>query len=109
QRYAVRQNLSATLIAIMNQMLLPCKKAGTRIIPATEVLINTPAVKMYIEKSEENKLPEVMEKGGKEGMRNFNKSLKKLLDQKYIDEETAFEASLKPEKLDRMLRAIKQI
>ncbi|MCP4611173.1 MAG: PilT/PilU family type 4a pilus ATPase [Planctomycetes bacterium] len=109
QRYAVRQNLSATLIAIMNQMLLPCKKPGTQIIPATEVLINTPAVKMYIEKSEENKLPEVMEKGGKEGMRNFNKSLKKLLDKKYIDQETALKASLKPEKLDRMLRAIKQI
>jgi len=64
---------------------------------------------MYIEKSEENKLPEVIEKGGKEGMRNFNKSLKKLLDRKYIDQETALKASLKPEKLDRMLRAIKQI
>jgi len=109
QRYAVRQNLSATLIAIMNQMLLPCKKQGTRIIPATEVLINTPAVKMYIEKGEENKLPEVMESGTKDGMRNFNYSLKKLLDKKLIDEETALKASLKPEKLDRMLRAIKQI
>ena len=109
QRYAVRQNLSATLIAIMNQMLLPCKKQGTRIIPATEVLINTPAVKMYIEKSEENKLPEVIESGTKDGMRNFNYSLKKLLDKKYIDEETALKASLKPEKLDRMLRAIKEL
>lgn len=109
QRYAVRQNLSATLIAIMNQMLLPCKKPGTRIIPATEVLINTPAVKMYIEKSEENKLPEVMENGAKDGMRNFNQSLKKLLDKKYIDEETALKASLKPEKLDRILRAIKEL
>jgi twitching motility protein PilT len=109
QRYAVRQNLSATLIAIMNQMLLPCKKPGTRISPATEVLINTPAVKMYIEKSEENKLPEVIESGTKDGMRNFNYSLKKLLDKKYIDEETALKASLKPEKLDRMLRAIKEL
>jgi twitching motility protein PilT len=88
---------------------LPCKKQDTRIIPATEVLINTPAVKMYIEKSEENKLPEVMEKGTKDGMRNFNYSLKKLLDKKFIDQETALKASLKPEKLDRMLRAIKQI
>ncbi len=42
-------------------------------------------------------------------MRNFNKSLKELLDRKYIDQETALKASLKPEKLDRMLRAIKQI
>ena len=90
-------------------MILPFKKHYTRIIPATEVLINTPAVKMYIEKSEENKLPEVMESGTKDGMRNFNYSLKKLLDQKYIDQETALKASLKPEKLDRMLRAIKQI
>jgi twitching motility protein PilT len=90
-------------------MLIPCKKQGTRIIPATEVLINTPAVKMYIEKSEENKLPEVIESGTKDGMRNFNYSLKKLLDFKYIDEETALKASLKPEKLDRMLRAIKEL
>jgi len=109
QRYAVRQNLSATLIAIMNQMLLPCKKQGTRIIPAAEVLINTPAVKMYIEKGEENRLPEVMESGTKDGMRNFNYSLKRLLDKKLIDEETALKASLKPEQLDRMLRAIKSL
>jgi twitching motility protein PilT len=88
---------------------LPCKKQGSRIIPASEVLINTPAVKMYIEKSEENKLPEVIENGTKDGMRNFNHSLKELLDKKYIDEETALKASLKPETLDRMLRAIKEI
>jgi len=64
---------------------------------------------MYIEKGEENKLPEVIENGAKDGMRNFNQSLKELLDKKYIDEETALKASLKPEKLDRMLRAIKEI
>ena len=50
EKEAVRRNLSTTLIAIMNQMLLPSTRQDVARIPATEVLINTSGVKMYIER-----------------------------------------------------------
>ncbi|MBN1588167.1 MAG: PilT/PilU family type 4a pilus ATPase [Pirellulales bacterium] len=102
EKEAVRKNLSTTLIAIMNQMLLPSIKHGVPRVPATEVLINTPAVKMYIERGEENKLEGIVE-SGEDGMRSFNFSLQELHQNEFIDRATALKASLHSEKLRTML------
>jgi len=102
EKEAVRKNLSTTLIAIMNQMLLPSIKRGVARVPATEVLINTPAVKMYIERGEENRLESIIE-SGEDGMRSFNFSLQELHKNEYIDRATALRASLHPDKLRTML------
>ena len=102
EKEAVRRNLSTTLIAIMNQMLLPSTKQDVDRIPATEVLINTSGVKMYIERGEENKLEDIIE-SGEDGMRNFNLSLKELYKNEFIDRSTAIRASLHPDRLRTLL------
>jgi len=102
EKEAVRKNLSTTLIAIMNQMLLPSIKRGVARVPATEVLINTPAVKMYIERGEESRLEGIID-SGEDGMRSFNFSLQELHKNEYIDRATALRASLHPDKLRTML------
>jgi twitching motility protein PilT len=102
EREAIQQNLSTTLIAIMNQMLLPSTDPKVHRVPATEVLINTAGVKMYIERGEENKLEDIVA-AGEDGMRNFNMSLQELYKGNLIDRRTALRASLHPERLRTML------
>jgi len=102
EKEAVRSNLGTTLIAIMNQMLLPSIKRGVPRVPATEVLINTPAVKMYIERAEESKLEDIIE-SGEDGMRSFNFSLHELHKNEFIDRATALRSSLHPDKLRTLL------
>ncbi|NLE40048.1 MAG: PilT/PilU family type 4a pilus ATPase [Pirellulaceae bacterium] len=102
EKEAVRKNLSTTLIAIMNQMLLPSIKKDVARAPATEVLINNAAVKMYIERGEESKLEDIIE-SGEDGMRSFNFSLHELHRTEYIDRATALKASLHSEKLRTLL------
>ncbi len=102
EKDAVRQNLGATLVAILNQMLLPCVKEGVAVVPATEVLINNAVVRMYIERKEENKLADLVA-SGQDGMHDFNSSLRRLLFDEMIDKETAMRASLNPNKLETMI------
>lgn len=102
EKEAVRRALSTTLIAIMNQILLPSTKPEIHRVPATEVLINTSGVKMYIERGEENKLEDIID-SGEDGMRNFNFSLQELYKKEYIDRRTALRASLHPDRLRTML------
>ncbi|MBN2023875.1 MAG: PilT/PilU family type 4a pilus ATPase [Pirellulales bacterium] len=102
EKEAVRRNLSTTLIAIMNQMLLPSGKPGVSRVPATEVLINNTAVKMYIERGEENRLEGIID-SGQDGMRSFNFSLLELHKQGFIDRGTALRSSLHPDRLRTLL------
>jgi len=99
---SVRQNLSSTLIAIMNQMLLPSIKDGVPVAPATEVLLNDAVVRGYIDRSEEASLIEVLEQRH-EGMHDFNNSLLDLVDSSLIDPRVALSASPRPDKLRTML------
>ena len=102
EREAVRYNLSATLIAIMNQMLVETDREDAPRVPATEVLINTAVVRMYIERNEVEKLAEVVAEGQGD-IHDFNLSLKRLFEEHYIDKATALHASLNPSRLEQML------
>ena len=99
---SVRQNLSSTLIAIMNQMLLPSLKEGVPVVPATEVLLNDAVVRGYIEREEETSITEILEQRH-EGMHDFNNSLVDLVDKSLISPRVALSASPRPDKLRTML------
>ena len=99
---SVRQNLASTLIAIMNQMLLPSIKEVVPVVPATEVLLNDAVIRGYIEKEEETSITEVLEKRH-EGMHDFNNSLVDLVHSSLIDPRVAMSASPNPDKLRTML------
>ncbi len=115
EEHAVRQNLASTLIAIMNQMLLPVvdtkvEAMGAKRIPTTEVLVNTPVVKEYLRDAErDQEIADLItgEKvGSDDGSHDFNYSLKRLFQRDVIDQETALQASLRPEQLKMALRGI---
>ena len=114
EEHVVRQNLASTLIAIMNQLLLPVvesktKEMGKR-IPATEVLVNTPVVKEYLRDSDrDQELADLItgdKVGSEESSHDFNYSLKRIYQKDLIDQETALQASLRPEQLKMALRGI---
>lgn len=115
EEHAVRQNLASTLIAILNQMLIPVVESkaaslGTKRAPVTEVLVNTPVVKEYLRDSDRDQELADMITGDKvateDGSHDFNFSLKRLVQQDVIDHDTAFKASLRPEQLKMALRGI---
>ena len=114
EEHGVRQNLASTLIAIMNQILLPVvdtarERVGKR-IPATEVLVNTAVVKEVIRDGDrDGELPDMImgdKVGSAESSHDFNFSLKRLRREEIIDHDTAMHASLRPEQLKMALRGI---
>ena len=109
---SVRQNLCSTLIAIMNQMLLPtikeaAEKTDAIRVPATEVLLNTPVIREHIrDKEKESDLGNIIAEG-EDGMHDFNMSLMRLCDANFIGMDTAIRTSLKPESFKMLAKGIK--
>jgi twitching motility protein PilT len=101
---AVRLNLSYTLLAIMNQMLLPSEQESVNLIPATEVFINTPAVRQYLrEKEKEGQLSDVI-KEGHDGMHTFNMSLARLINEGHLGINQAKAHSHNPQELEMLIK-----
>lgn len=113
---AVRQNLASTLIAVLNQMLLPSLKeaveqrgAPSR-VPATEVLINTPVVREYLRDPDHDQdLAGILtdpKSASLSSSHDFNASLKHLVEKQIIGRDTAVGASMRPEHLEMAFRGI---
>jgi twitching motility protein PilT len=115
EEHMVRQNLASTLIAIMNQMLLPVvdnqvARLKSKRIPTTEVLVNTSVVKEYLrDPARDQELADLIsgdKVGDEAGSHDFNYSLKRLCQRDIIDQETALRSSLRPEQLRMILKGI---
>ncbi|MFO0912388.1 MAG: PilT/PilU family type 4a pilus ATPase [Pirellulales bacterium] len=113
---AVRHNLANTLIAIMNQMLIPAndkfaKEHGVRRVPATEVLLSTPVVKEFLrDKERESGLTDLISNEKDcdwESSHDFNFSLKRLVMNSTVEFDTALRASLRPEALRMTLKGLR--
>jgi twitching motility protein PilT len=101
---AVRLNLSYNLLSIMNQMLLPSEKKEVGVIPATEVFVNTPAVRQYLkDEDKESQLSDVI-KEGHDGMHSFNMSLARLINEGHIGVNRARAYSHNPEELEMLVK-----
>lgn len=83
----VLTQLSAVLQAVIAQQLLPAKDGGRA--PAREILINTPAVANLIRENNIAQIKSAIQTGGKEGMISMENSIRALLKEGWIDEETA--------------------
>lgn len=101
---AVRVNLSYNLLAIMNQMLVPSEQGSVGLIPATEVFVNTPAVRQYLrEKEKESQLSDAI-KEGHDGMHSFNMSLARLINEGHIGINQAKAYSHNPQELEMLVK-----
>jgi len=97
QQNQIRQQLAASLQAIVWQALMKTRDGNGR-VAGLEIMINNNAVANMIRKNKTNQLNSAIETGFKEGMQTMKKSVTDLLEAGIIDEETALENI--PEEID---------
>jgi Tfp pilus assembly pilus retraction ATPase PilT len=104
ERDQIRRQMSATLQAVVCQRLVPASAGG--VVPAVEIMLNSPTVRKLIEENRLDKLSAAIETGTDEGMQTFNQSLYKLVKAKMITEEEALAKATNPEALKMNFRGI---
>ena len=104
ERDPIRRQIAANLRAIICQRLVPASNGG--VIPAVEIMINTPIVRKFIEEDRLDKLSAAIETGTEDGMQTFNQSLLKLVKTKMITETEALAKATNPDALKMNLRGI---
>ena len=101
QQDQIRLQLSGSLIGIFSQRLIPRVQGG--LVPAYELLINTPAVSNLIRERRSHEIQTVIETGLEQGMIDMNRSLTELVQKGEITVENAFAYSLNPKGLERLM------
>lgn len=96
--------LASTLKAIVCQRL--CRGAKGGLLPATEILINTPVVHRILEQGKLEMLDEAIDTGADDGMHTFNQSLHRLITSGAITEEEGMKHSSNPGALRMALGGI---
>ena len=101
QQDQIRLQLAASLAGIFSQRLVPRVSGGQ--IPAFELLINTKAVANLIREKRTHEINTVIETGSTEGMIDMNRSLAELVARGEITVENAYQFSLNPNVLNKLL------
>ena len=102
QQDQIRAQLSGSLLGIVSQRLIPRIKGG--LIPACEILINTPAVANLIRENKIHEIPLIIETSAEMGMISLNRSLADLIKRREISLENALNYSLNPAELMMLIR-----
>ena len=102
QQGQIRAQLSGSLLAIVSQRLLPRIKGG--LIPACEIMMNTPAVANLIRESKIHEIPLIIETSAEIGMISLNRYLANLVRAKEVSLEAAQNYSLNPSELRSLVR-----
>ena len=104
ERDQIRRQLAANLQAVICQRLVPAVAGG--VVPAVEIMVNSPMVRKLIEENRIDKLSAAIETGTEDGMQTFNQSLYKLVKAKMITEENALLRATNPDALKMNFRGI---
>lgn len=103
EREPIRLQIAATLQGTIAQKLVK-KSEGKGRVPATEVLVITPAARDYIARDEIDNIYQLLTTGDYDGMMSMNMSLYKLAKNNLITPDEALDASNTPTELQQMLR-----
>ena len=102
QQGQIRAQLSGSLLGIVSQRLVPRIKGG--LIPACEIMLNTPAVANLIREAKIHEMPMIIETSSEIGMISLNRYLANLVRAKEISLEVAQNYSLNPSELRSLVR-----
>lgn len=102
QEAQVRIQLASTLLGIFSQRLVPSLKGG--LVPAYELLINTPAVSNLIREKRTHEIDTLIETGTDHGMISMNRSLIELVRAGEISIDSAKTYSTNPNSLESMMQ-----
>lgn len=103
---AIRGAITMNMKAIIAQKLLKSIKPSVGRVPTCEVMTFNPTVKKLVLESKDHNLPDAIRIGEEEGMQDFTKSLKDLIDRELIDRPTAFQVAPNKEELKMKLKGI---
>lgn len=98
----MRIQVAESLVAIVAQSLV--RTSDGKRAAVHEILINTDAIKDYIIRNEVEEIEGIIPRCNFEGMCTMNQSLYNLYEEGRLTEETALEASPKPNEMAQMLR-----
>ena len=101
QQEQIRVQLAGSLAGIFSQRLVPRISGG--LIPAYELMLNTPAVSNLIRERRTHEIQTLIETGAEEGMVDINRSLAELVRSGQVSVESAYSRSLNPKLLERLL------
>ena len=101
QQDQIRLQLASSLLGIFSQRLIPRVTGG--LIPAYELLLNNSAVSNLIREKRTQEIDVVIETGMESGMIDLNHSLLELVRAGEITVENAYQFSLDPRGLERVL------
>ncbi len=102
QQSQIRAQLSGSLLGIVSQRLIPRVKGG--LIPACEIMLNSPAVANLIRENKVHEIPLVIETSSEAGMIPLNRYLANLIKVKEVSIENALNYSINPSELRTLLR-----
>ena len=98
-------DLSIALKGIISQRLVP-KKDLSGLIPAVEVLVNTPLVSKFIAKQQVEDISEVLKSGAADGMISFNRTITQMVKEESITPETAMAIADNREEMKLLLEGM---
>jgi len=101
QQDQIRAQLAASLLGIFSQRLVPRIAGG--LVPAYELLLNNNAVANLIREKRTHEIDVVIETGMESGMVDLNHSLIELVRAGEISIENAYQHSLNPKGLERLI------
>lgn len=102
----IRSSMAVGLKAVMAQRLLPAVKKGAKVVPATEVLLNTPIVADRIRDGEDEDLPAIIHGSEHEGMHDFTSALARLVEEDWVTLKVAERFAPNREALTSKIRGI---
>ncbi len=103
---ALRSAIAMNMKGIVAQKLLPSIKPGVGRVPTVEIMTFTAVVRKLVLEEKDEKLPDAIRIGAKEGMQDFTMSLKDLVNKDLIDRAVALEVAPNVEALRMALKGI---
>jgi len=100
----IRLNLAGNLHAVLCQRLVRATQAG--VVPAVEIMVNTPTVRKLLETDRLEVLPAAIETGTDDGMQTFNQALYHLIKSGMITQEEGMLYASNPGALRMNLQGI---
>lgn len=103
---AIRSAIAFNMKGIVSQKLLKSIKPDVPRVPAVEIMFFNPTIQKLVLEGQDHKLPDAIRIGMEEGMQDFTRSLKLLLDAELIDRPTAFAVAPNPDALKMAIKGI---
>lgn len=107
ERRAIRMALEFNLKAIIAQKLIKSIKEGVPRVPTIEIMVTNPSIRKLILEERDNEIINVIRANYAAGMIDFTEHLRQLVENGYIDHETAYEVAPNPDELKMALKGIR--